>query len=279
MLEQATTLDLKRLVELYPLSNIRGAFPALKGTKDEICSTIAEQRDYGSIVNFLDEHFSCCKQHVYVFTRESDAEGLPATLTDASKIFGAVGEHALYVARVQYSVVLRDPLEETTLDFLWPVRVELIPNHVIARLVVLEKNLSSYFDRPSYLQARSIDEKTLLHDLDVLQIKPADLHKGIKALWGEGFMDSIRAKYKKPISMAQEVMDEERGIREYNPELYETLQEVPLLNMLFVIPRDKECSVSAFLADPGAGYLAFPRYSERKGDTDYVVRSILERNH
>ncbi len=34
-------------------------------------------------------------------------------------------------------------------------------------------------------------------------------------------MDSPRAKFKKPMSLASEAMDEELGIREYNPELYE----------------------------------------------------------
>jgi hypothetical protein len=277
MLDQATVQDLKRLMELYPISNLRAAFPTMKGTKDEICTAIAEERRYAEITAFLDDHFSCCKQHVHIFTYGGGANTLP-DLAEAVKIFGLAGDHALYIARVQYGVVLRDPLEETTLEFLWPIRIEMTPTHLIVRFVVLEKNLSSYFDRPSYLQSRSIEEKTILRNVEGLNAKPADLHKGIKALWGEGFMDSIRAKYKKPISMAQEVMDEERGIREYNPELYGTLQEVPLLNMLFVIAEEEGCSVSAFLADPGRGYLAFPRYSEKKGDTDCVVQRILERN-
>jgi len=35
--------------------------------------------------------------------------------------------HALYMSRVTYDIVLRDPLEETTLDFLWPIKIELRP--------------------------------------------------------------------------------------------------------------------------------------------------------
>src|ERR1039458_8047358 len=154
-------------MELYPISNLRSAFPAIKGTKDEICTSIAEGRDYAQIVEFLDNHFSCCKQHLYIFTRPTGLDALPE-LPDLSKVFGIVGDHSLYVARVQYNVVLRDPLEETTLDFLWPIRIEMTPEHFIVRFVVLEKNLSSYFERPSYLQSRSIEETNVLNGLQSL---------------------------------------------------------------------------------------------------------------
>jgi hypothetical protein len=57
--------DRKRLLELFPISNLRETWPSLKGTKEEICFTIAEERNHEQTIRFVDENLSCCKQHVY----------------------------------------------------------------------------------------------------------------------------------------------------------------------------------------------------------------------
>ena len=140
----------------------------------------------------------------------------PTTLQGGGQVLSVEGQRALYVVRSTYSVVLRDPLEEATLDFLWPVRIEVIAGHLLVRFIVLEKNLGSYFERPYYVGDRSAEEKSVLQDVfsQIGELPAADLHAGVKALWAEGFMDSIRTQYKKPISTASETMDEERGIKD-----------------------------------------------------------------
>jgi len=50
--------------------------------------------------------------------------------------------------------------------------------------------------------------------LAVAQAGRSDLHKGVKSLWEDEFMDSPRIKFKKPMSVASEAMDEELGIRQ-----------------------------------------------------------------
>jgi hypothetical protein len=147
----------------------------------------------------------------------------------------------------------------------------------VLRLIVLEKAVTQYFDRPCYVSDRSIEEKLIIKELEVWAPKRADLHKGIKELWQEGFMDSSSAKLKKALSMASETMDEERGIREHNPELYAEIQESTLLSALFAIAEEEKYGVSVFSAQPSIGYLAFPRYSE-KGGTDHVITEILNKN-
>ena len=104
-----------------------------------------------------------------------------------------------------------------------------------------------------------------------------DVHKGIKKLWQEAFIDSPRAKFKKPKSMASESMDEELGIREHNPELYEVLADAVLLNALFTVSDQEKIGVSHFSMNFAEGYLAFPSYSD-EGGTDHVIAAILERN-
>jgi hypothetical protein len=189
----------------------------------------------------------------------------------------ASGEESLYIVRTSYSVLLKDPLGEAELEFLWPILVQIKEHHIVVRFVALEKDVASYFaDRQCYVVRKTIDEKKVLEDLHLGV--PTDLHKGIKTLWDEGFMDSPRTKYKKPQSLASESMDEERGIREHNPALYETLLDSVLLNTLFVIEEDQECGTSAFLANCQIGFLAFPRYSDVERNTDFVIDEILRRN-
>jgi hypothetical protein len=181
------------------------------------------------------------------------------------------------VVRSVFTVLLREPAEETTIEFLWPLEIEVRDGNLIVRLIALEKNLSSYFERPCYVAGRSIDERGVLKAIDGLHTGITDIHKGIKTLWEEKFIDSPRAKYKKPKSLASEAMDEELGIREHNPELYETLADAVLLNALFTVTDEAKIGVSAFSVNFTEGYLAFPRYSD-EGGTDNVITAILVRN-
>lgn len=42
VLESASVQDRKRLLELFPIGNLRGAWPSMKGTKEEVCFAVAE---------------------------------------------------------------------------------------------------------------------------------------------------------------------------------------------------------------------------------------------
>lgn len=275
----ASAQDLKRLLELFPIAEIRKAWPDLKGTKEEICFGAVESKDYQRIAEFVDEFFSCCKQHVYVFNRPDQTTGLPGTLQDEPAALSLEGTRSLYILRTKYHVVLRDPLEEACVDFLWPMRLEITADkvNIVLRCVVLEKSMTPYFTRSYYVADRSIEEKGVVQEVESFAPQRADLHKGVKQLWEDGFMDSSSAKVKKALSMASETMDEELGIKEHNPELYETIQGSTLLNALFAIADEKKCGAGVFSVQPSNGYLAFPRYSE-KGGTDFVISEILRNN-
>jgi hypothetical protein len=276
-----STQNVKRLLELFPISVLRQVWN-LKGTKEEVCHTVAEQQPAEQIIEFVDTHVSCCKQHNHIFERANQNIALPATLAGIAPA-KVTADYALYILRSEYSVVLKDPYEDATLEFLWPVRVEATPHHVIARFVVLEKNLGSYFERPYLLNERSADEKDVVRELgQVLGLAPSDLHTGVKRLWVDNFMDSSRARYKRPQSLAYEAMDEERGIKEHDPELYERLLDSVLFSTLFIIntehERARDLTVAVVSIDPSTGYIAFPRYTDRVGDTERVIREILTNN-
>jgi len=277
LLDQASVDDRKRLLELFPATNLRHTFQTqAKATKEEICYAAAADTSpdqLGRIAKFVDEHLSCCKQHVYVFSGEGEL-ALPADVSDGDKTIGT-GNHALYLSRAKYTVVLRDPLEETTLEFLWPIKVELKPPYFIVRFVVLEKNPSSYFERAAYVAGKSITEKVVLSGIVPPELAPADLNKGIKKLWADGAIESTRSNFKKAYSTSSETMDEERGIKEHYPELYAIMQEAPLFTTLFEV-KDKS-TVEGFSADPSHGIIGFTSYSA-KGDTDAIIEKVISNN-
>lgn len=277
ILSQGSIDDRKRLLELFPIATLREVWN-VKGTKTEICYAAAADTSAANIARiakFVDDNFGCCKQHVYVYSHDGTAP-LPATVVDGESVLQTDGVRALYLARVTYAIVLRNPLDETTLEFLWPVRVEIRPTTFIVRCVVLEKNPSSYFDRAAYVAGKSIIEKNILAGFLTPGLIPADINKGIKKLWADGAIESIRGDYKKPYSLSSETMDEERGIKEHYPEIYAIMQESPLYTTLFEVTGDNS-SVGTFSADPSHGIIGFTSYSA-KGDTDAIIEQIISNN-
>jgi len=151
----------------------------------------------------------------------------------------------------------------------------LAQQYLIVRFVVLEKNVSSYFDRAAYVAGKSLTEETVLAGI-AGGFTPADLNKGLKKLWADGYIESTRSRFKKKYSTSSETMDEERGIKEHYPDLYAIMQEAPLYTKLFEV-NDEKNSVENFSADPSHGIIGFTSYSER-GDTDAIIGNIISNN-
>jgi hypothetical protein len=283
ILSRASVEDRKRLLELFPVANLREVFESKKNKKEEICFAEAAKTGVAQvkrIAEFVDTHLGCCKQHVYVFSHDGSAK-LPAAVADGEKVLDLDGERALYLSRAKYVVVLRDPLEEETLEFLWPISVELkrvhhsaAKDYMIVRFVVLEKNVASYFERPAYIAGKGITEETVLAGMAGLDA--ADLNKGIKKLWADGYIESIRSRFKKKYSLSSETMDEERGIKEHYPDLYAVMQQSPLYTTLFEV-NDEQNTVDHFSIDPSRGIIGFSSYSD-KGDTDAIIGKIISNN-
>jgi hypothetical protein len=272
--------DLVRLLDLFPVKCLKEAWPDKKGTKEEICKELAGERELERIAKFLDDYFNFCKQHVHVF--KVDSATIPNSAGAAKLIRKATGAepHGLYTARVKYTVVLRDPFQETTVDFLWPLRIDIIgKQQLLLRFVVLEKDIGTRVNRPVIRADRSLDEPDIIEPLQQeLDFAGLDLNKGVKKLWSTDYMDARRTNYKKPNSTAWEAMDEARGIKKDNPELYALLMRSPLYDTLFIIPATENRKEVALWIDPTRGTIRFPRYAENMGDTDNVIREILKKN-
>ena len=279
LIQDAAAEDIARLVSLFPVANIREAWPQLDGKKEELCAAIGAVADGRPQVQaFVGTHLGCCRQRVYVFTRPAGAVApFPATLGDAERVAQTAGVSAWYVVRVTLSAILAEPFERRELQFLWPFKLELRAHHLVVRITLLEKNLSSYFDRAYYGVTQDVDDETLCSDvLQAYQFGLTDLHQGVKAAWAADAIDATRVKYKKPHSTASEAMDEERGIKAHNAALYAALANATLFQTTFKVLGDS--SVSVFVATPAEGLLVFPRQSETVGDSDALIHTILQQN-
>jgi hypothetical protein len=279
ILQDASKQDLKRLLGSFPVTSLKAGWPSIKGTKEEICFAAAEERDLPRIVAFMKTNFARCRQHVFVLTPPPDLSVNPESAVPDAELVdvdGAGGK--ILVTRAVFSIFLKDPSEEAVVEFLWPMRVTELYGYLVFSLMVLERNPCIYFDRDCFKLSRSIDERGVISNLESLGFVRADLHKGIKTLWDENFMDSFRTKFKKPKSTATEAMDEELGIKEHNPTLYEELQTSTLFRTVFQVGTNSECCVEEFQVDPSGGYIAFPRYTEGSGDADHVVHAIVAKN-
>jgi hypothetical protein len=280
ILQNALDQQIARLLGLFPISHLRKTFTDVgaKLTKEAFCLEVAKKRQYAQIVNFIDAHFSCTKQHVYMLQLAEDAEGLPTKIKDGQRV-KHTASRALYITRLERGVFLADPIAKTTIEFLWPVVIELHKKTAVVRFVTLEKNISAYFTRKAWPAERGLEEKDVVADLAGDFIAgPCDINMGIKALWDEDFVDGYSARYKTAIATTSQDMHDQKGIKKTSKTLYEEIIKAPLAHTIFTVDKTKKMSVEVFTADPGKGTISFTRYSDNLGDTDRVIREILQKN-
>lgn len=279
LLADASNQQVKRLLDSFPVTSLKNAWPSVRGNKEEVCFAAAEERDISRLVAFMEKNIGQCRTHVYVLTPPEDAGNPLGAVPDAEILSSSDGGRTIALLKASFTVYLRDPIEETVVDFLWPIRMEHLHGHLVVSFVVLERNPCVYYEeRDCYQLARTLDERGVIGRLEAMGYKRADLHAGIKGLWAENLIDSFKTKYRKPTSTATEHMDEELGIKQHNPELYEILQTATLFGTSFQVDPQWQCGIEVFIADPTVGYLAFPRYPDGTGDSDEVVRRVLEAN-
>lgn len=278
----APAAEIERLLKLFPADILRTVWgtDTLK-TKDAIAASIARQAAIRQqVAAFVDAHFSCCKQHVYILAVGDQPTRLANQIGELELLDRTAGR-ALYLTRVQRHVIIDgNPPQHESISFLLPVVIESIEGHLVVRFVTLEKKLSAYFPGQTIFNGPAgIDERDLVATVMAsLELGIADLNAGVKELWHTGFMDAFSVRFKRPQSTAFEVMDEERGIREHNDHLYQQLRTLPLGNTLFRMDPQQGLGVETFSVDPSKGTIGFGRYSETAGETDRVIREILQRN-
>ena len=282
MLDKSSKKELQRMLDLFPYDVIKLEWSGKEGKKEDVCEKVAETATTKEILGFVDRNFLRCRQHVYVFCAPN-LNSLP-NIHKGDQELTEREIRALYLVRLTHRVVLDDPLEEVEVSFLWPIQVQLHAAHLIVRFIKLQKDVGSYLDRERIVSRgrKNVDEQQIL---DVLVnehgLKPTDIHKGVKTLWDNDFFDAYRVKFKKPFSTTTEIMDDERGVKHNNPELYKIARDAELFEIVFeVLPRgDIERCVSIVRIEPPKGRIAFDRHSKAgEKDTHFVVNEIIRLN-
>ncbi len=292
MLPDIDPAALRRLLALYPVHALKEKWSEHK-RKDKILDWVVANAPRGDIEDFLDQFFSCCKQHVYSYSHQQDISDLPAfRIKDATRIVDVDSEGSrklLYLGKMEYHVIFTDPLKEDKIVFLWPIRLEFTGDQLLIRFVTMEKDASSYFDEASKTISRNPTEPELVAHLEsALALTALDLNRGIKTLWEADRFDGIYTKFLKAKSTSTESMKPGFGYKKDYPETYEELKNAPLGPGVFRMAKDKEqedqdgqdyeYSFDRFTADPTRGTITFPTYSKNQGDTDRFVAEIIEHN-
>jgi hypothetical protein len=188
------------------------------------------------------------------------------------------GGISFHLATVIYKVYLLEPMQETTVEVLWPIKLETRDDVVIVRSLVLEREPENFTGRPVLKSVKEMDEKKITADLNALGLEPLDINKGVKSLWQSKYVDAPRAKYKKSNLTATVDMDDGMGLRDNAPEVFDDLISKPLLNTDFKPDEKMENTVGRFQINASSGKLGFTNYTDDAGDTDAIIQAILERN-
>jgi hypothetical protein len=282
LLHNASIQQLRRLLEFFPAPKLKEEWPGTKGQKkSDVCEIIAGTRDYNRMSAFLRQNFAHCRQHVHILSRNNKEADPLAALPASDPIGDAVGAVSFHLASVPYTVYLLDPIEKTSIDVLWPIKIQQADEITIVRTFVLERDPSNYTGRPLLKAIREFDEKKLAVDLANLGLPGKDLNKGVKHLWRSEEIDAPRVRFKKEQSTNTVDMDEGKGLRETDPDAFKDIMGRPLLNTNFRSepdPEDPEKVQKLFQVNATFGRIGFTSYNDDPGDTDAVIESILANN-
>ena len=200
-LSSASVQQLTTILNLYPADSLRENWANIKGTKDNICSTVAGKGNVPDISDFVHGAFRLCKQHIYVFRHDAKAEdSLNLAIPDTEIIKETKdGKHVAktFLIRQEVGLILKDPLAEVQQDFFLPIRIEYLDNFVLVKFVIFERDFHLFFpSREIIVPRKRNNEDGLIHRFvkaSHISLSPADLHKGVKQLCDDDdFMDATK---------------------------------------------------------------------------------------
>lgn len=278
-LHEATTEDVQRLLELFPISALKGEWDS-RGTKEELCRAIATTADRARIAGFLMKNFGRCKQHAYIFQPRTEDHPDPEVALPDVHPLGSLGDSDLfYLGLASFTVLLRDPdFRQETVGLLWPMRIQYKESSMVVSFIVLERDVRALFDGEVLNVRRHVEEKTVADSITSLGFQTLDLNKGVKSLWASDYMDAFRSKFKKARSTTTEAMDKDRGIKATDNELYELMQGRPMFETMFRVSASSDSAVEVFQINPTDGVVRMTRYTNREGDSDEVLERLLKAN-
>jgi hypothetical protein len=277
---------LSRLLHLYPVEAIRDEWEITGKTKDVIIADVVEQFDEDAILTFARVSHGLTKQRVIIFdnTSGSVADFADPLLAEREPFFverKAQRIEEFYFLPVSYQALVGPPFVETSLDFIWPIRIVLDTKHAILTFTIIEKNINTYLPsgQRAYSPRKEFDEEgvcvILLQQLPAGTVQRADLNKGVKAMWDAGQIDALHTRWKAAMSTKTETMDVRRLLKRDDPEAYKQAVKAPLLKTVFQTLAADEGFPPLLTVDPSQGEIIVTRYSKKTDEVENVVRAIL----
>lgn len=281
---------LSRLLHLYPVEVLREAWDLKGMTKAEIVDHIVEESPQGDIENFCRINHGRTKQRVILLNNLSGklkGFGDPL-LGTAAPIFLRRTSQTLeefYLLSVSYTAVVGPPYTEQTVNFLWPVAVEVNSATVRLTFTIIEKNIGTYLAGATnaYGVRKDIDEEGVINLLvaaldDPANVERSDINKGVKQLWAEDKIDAIQTKWKGAKATLTETMDGKFLMKRDDRPAYERAIKAPLLKTVFHTLVADVKFPGLFSVVPSEGELAVTRYPDDAEEMANVVRAILSAN-
>lgn len=278
-----------RLLNLYPLDDLRENWQLKAKTKSDLITEILKVAEEQQIVTFCQSKHEVSKQHLFIFENESNnLEAFPTPLlsTHAPSASNLANDeiHEFYLLPVTYTVVAGPPYRDVELRFLWPVAVLANKRYTIMALTILEKNIDAYLAKGerAYSVDRNLDEETILRYLtgnmpEAVTLSRADLNKGVKALWDKDKIDAPMGRWQEAKLVASATMIGKYLLKRDAPEKYKEAIKGPLLKMLFVGVDSEADFQTQFSTSASDGEIMFNRFS-KPNEVSNVVRAILTAN-
>lgn len=269
-------------------------------TKEETTENVARNAPANRVFDFAFEKLDCCKLHVLVLEHGMSGTLPPSMLNDPLQLstgnqtrsvtlvdLDTNREEYLYIFDQIYKVWFDSTAGHQKTKFLWPLRIRKYDNCFVVQMTKLSKAIQTYFPNKEVVTHRRHYTRNNLSTLvvDCLRkggsnIRHADLHRGIKALWAQDVIDAFESQFKTSYSVAREVMDEDTLIKRDVPQLYKDVKNRPLYDASFQLlnPSNHGLSLERFRVKPSEGELEFPRFTNNPREVDYVVEKIIDNN-
>ena len=275
-----------RLLNLFPAQKIREEWKSSPKVKAVAVRELSGEKPE-AIISFAKQNHSYTKQHIYLYEHSLPLAELPEDVRAVPTLYDRTAKRKavsfFYLLELSFYLTLGDPLETISLGFLWPILLNLYPSHADIRMTIMEKDVKSYLadpDRTVLNTKRSITEQDVL-ELVLLQlpnVEPMDLNRGIKKLWETDKIDAMGAKWKMPRATKIQNMDEAFLLKKDDPREYRRIKNSPLLQTTFRWLDEKLSPVRKFTVNPTQGVVTFRNFPSKPGSVDDVINEILRNN-
>ena len=275
-----------RLLTLQPVELLRAEYGET-GVGRNLLRRIVRHNPHDDVVENFFRNFGYCKQHVYILRHNTPLTNVPkGFLTDKIRHHNIARDQSsryeseyLIEMNYQFLEVVNNSNSDKFLKHYWPVKIVLTPNMIQVRVVIMEKsmrNSSNLIFRGRDLEEERIVSQVCSNTNVTEPNRVVDLTRGIKYLWENNDIDSLKVEHKNSSSVDTARMDTGLTYKQSYPEEYERIKTQPLKKMFFQ-GLNPQLPLK-FTCDPEYGYLGVMTYQSDNEFVDRLIDQIIAHN-